>query len=396
MAKDSNPSFFSLSGYPELDFWARNVKKLKNDAYGYPGNQYILLKDFYKWYIANGLESVCLNNVGDPFCETPSALSSQKFEREVIEYFGRLHGFSQDNIWGLVTNSGTDSNNHGIYFGVRYLSCKTGRQPLVYVSEEAHYSNLRLADLQKAEVRLVKSDAMGRMIPQEFEKVLDPSRPCLMIFAMGSTFKGAIDDQRALNAVLAKYPGLAVYRHVDAALFGGYLPFTSHRAMVDRNCLSFDSIAVSGHKFFGMDEPAGLFITTRDVYEHQTSYEIKYLNENMRMINCSRSSLNSLKFWWLIHKVGYEQWCGQAETMLANAAYLKGRLDEISYPCWLNELSNTVFFRRPNEWLVKKYSLANNFDVRLGGDLSHIVVMQHVTKEGIDRFVEDLKKQIRQ
>ena len=98
----------------------------------------------------------------------------------------------------------------------------------------------------------------------------------------------------------------------------------------------------------------------------------------------------------LIHKVGYEQWCGQAETMLANAAYLKGRLDEISYPCWLNELSNTVFFRRPNEWLVKKYSLANNFDVRLGGDLSHIVVMQHVTKEGIDRFVEDLKKQIRQ
>ena len=76
---------------------------------------------------------------------------------------------------------------------------------------------------------MIKSDPMGRMIPEELEKALDLTRPALIVYAMGSTFKGAIDDMEALNAVLAKHPNLAVYRHVDAALFGGYLPFTRYR-----------------------------------------------------------------------------------------------------------------------------------------------------------------------
>ena len=31
------------------------------------------------------------------------------------------------------------------------------------------------------------------------------------------------------------------------------------------------------------------------------------------------------------------------------------------------------------------------YDERFGGDLAHVVVMQHVTKEKIDRFVAALK-----
>ena len=37
----------------------------------------------------------------------------------------------------------------------------------MYVSDEAHYSNMRLCDLQNLEVRLIKSNAMGRMILEE-------------------------------------------------------------------------------------------------------------------------------------------------------------------------------------------------------------------------------------
>lgn len=42
--------------------------------------------------------------------------------------------------------------------------------------------------------------------------------------------------------------------------------------------------------------------------------------------------------------------------------------------------------------LIDKYVLAGGHDERFGGDLSHIVVMQHVTKEAIDRFIEDLAR----
>ena len=379
------------SGFEQLDRWASECLAERSMTLGYPGNNDIRLEEFYRWYTGNNLESMIINNAGDPFEEGDHTLSSLDFEREVIQYFAPKYGFDGNDLWGIVTMSGTDGNNHGIYFGVNYLKRKTGKMPVVYVSDEAHYSNYRLCDLQHLEVRLVKSDSMGRMVPDSLDKVLDPTRPCLIVYAMGSTFKGAIDDQKALDEVLARHEGMAVYRHVDAALFGGYLPFTEYKDLVDRRKTGFDSISVSGHKFFGIDSPCGLFITTRDVYDNQSTYDISYLNANMRMINCSRSGIEPLKFWWLMKTVGDEGWTEQAARIFENTRYLKSELKRIGWPYWNNEYSNTVIFRRPSAKVVRKYNLACGEDAAFGGKLSHVVVMQHVTKDSIDRLIADLR-----
>lgn len=379
------------SGFEQLDRWASECLAERSMTLGYPGNNDIRLEEFYRWYTGNNLESMIINNAGDPFEEGDHTLSSLDFEREVIQYFAPKYGFDGNDLWGIVTMSGTDGNNHGIYFGVNYLKRKTGKMPVVYVSDEAHYSNYRLCDLQHLEVRLVKSDSMGRMVPDSLEEVLDPTRPCLIVYAMGSTFKGAIDDQKALDDVLARHEGMAVYRHVDAALFGGYLPFTEYKDLVDRRKTGFDSISVSGHKFFGIDSPCGLFITTRDVYDNQSTYDISYLNANMRMINCSRSGIEPLKFWWLVKTVGDEGWTEQAALIFENTRYLKSELKRIGWPYWNNEYSNTVIFRRPSAKVVRKYNLACGEDAAFGGKLSHVVVMQHVTKDSIDRLIADLR-----
>ena len=381
------------SGFEQLDRWASECLAERSMTLGYPGNNDIRLEEFYRWYTGNNLESMIINNAGDPFEEGDHTLSSLDFEREVIQYFAPKYGFDGNDLWGIVTMSGTDGNNHGIYFGVNYLKRKTGKMPVVYVSDEAHYSNYRLCDLQHLEVRLVKSDSMGRMVPDSLEKVFDPTRPCLIVYAMGSTFKGAIDDQKALDDVLARHEGMAVYRHVDAALFGGYLPFTEYKDLVDRRKTGFDSISVSGHKFFGIDSPCGLFITTRDVYDNQSTYDISYLNANMRMINCSRSGIEPLKFWWLVKTVGDEGWTEQAARIFENTRYLKSELKRIGWPYWNNEYSNTVIFRRPSAKVVRKYNLACGEDAAFGGKLSHVVVMQHVTKDSIDRLIADLRNE---
>lgn len=381
------------SGFEQLDRWPSECLAERSMTLGYPGNNDIRLEEFYRWYTGNNLESMIINNAGDPFEEGDHTLSSLDFEREVIQYFAPKYGFDGNDLWGIVTMSGTDGNNHGIYFGVNYLKRKTGKMPVVYVSDEAHYSNYRLCDLQHLEVRLVKSDSMGRMVPDSLEKVLDPTRPCLIVYAMGSTFKGAIDDQKALDDVLARHEGMAVYRHVDAALFGGYLPFTEYKDQVDRRKTGFDSISVSGHKFFGIDSPCGLFITTRDVYDNQSTYDISYLNANMRMINCSRSGIEPLKFWWLMKTVGDEGWTEQAARIFENTRYLKSELKRIGWPYWNNEYINTVIFRRPSAKVVRKYNLACGEDAAFGGKLSHVVVMQHVTKDSIDRLIADLRNE---
>lgn len=380
------------SGFPKLDEWVETWKAGQQTYFGYPANQQSEMRDFYKWYLDAGMEVINLNNAGDPMTDQPWNMSSQAFEREVIEYFAPYYGFKLDDVWGIVTHSGTDGNNHGIYFGANYLKNKTHMEPIVYVSDEAHYSNMRLAHLQNLDIKLIKSDAMGRMIPEELEKALDTSRPVLIVYAMGSTFKGAIDNMHALNAVIDRHTEIpAVYRHVDAALFGGYLPFTEHRQMVSHEAMRFESIAISGHKFFGIDSPSGLFLCTREVYEGQADFNVTYLNGNMRMINCSRDAVQPLKFWWIIQKVGAARWTQQAAQMLECTAYLKQELDKIGWPAWVNKCSNTVFFRRPPADIVRTYNLAQGYDENFGGELAHVVVMQHVTKEKIDKFVKALK-----
>ena len=391
--------FHSIAGAAEpdsdpvidrLNEFAATVMEEKNRQLGFPGNQNVQLADFYKWLLDSGLDTAIVNNAGDPFNNTDPSLNALDFEREVIEFFGPLYGFDPDDLWGIVTFSGTDGNNHGIYFGSKYLEKKTQQQPVVYVSDAAHYSNMRLTDLQNLDLVLVPSDEHGRMIPEEFEELLVRDRPALMVHAMGTTFKGGIDDQDALNAILAKYPSIEVYRHVDAALFGGFLPYTEYRDAVNRTVHPFDSIAISGHKFFGMDEPAGLFITTMKIKDNQNPYNVEYLNGSMPMINCSRSAIAPLKFWWIIHRIGIDGFTEQASGMLERAAWLKSELDKLGWQAWLEPMSNTVYFARPPVELTEKYMLADDYDDRLGGDLSHIVVMQHVTEERLQAFLDDL------
>jgi histidine decarboxylase len=57
-------------------------------------------------------------------------------------------------------------------------------------------------------------------------------------------------------------------------------------------------------------------------------------------------------------------------------------------------MSNTVYFKRPPESVVKKYNLAPDYDGRLGGELSHIVVMQHASEKRLQKFLDDLKAAI--
>ena len=61
-----------------------------------------------------------------------------------------------------------------------------------------------------------------------------------------------INDMETLNAVLDRHAEIpAIYRHVDAALFGGYLPFTEHRRMVSRK-------AMQPQKFWWLIQKVGI------------------------------------------------------------------------------------------------------------------------------------------
>ncbi|MCQ2399540.1 MAG: pyridoxal-dependent decarboxylase [Clostridia bacterium] len=219
---------------------------------------------------------------------------------------------------------------------------------------------------------------------------IDSTKPALLIIAIGSTFMGATDNQEKINKVLEEVKPIAVYKHLDAALFGGYFPFTEYKDIVNMEKQGYDSIAVSGHKFFGIDEPCGLFLSRMDILKSQTSYRVAYLHNSMPLISCSRNGLTPLKFYWVLKHIGFDGLKKQANVLLENTAYLQQKFDEISYPAWHMPYSNTVFFKRPAKWIKEKYMLAEGNLPEYGGELCHIVVMQHVNKNIIDEFIDDL------
>ena len=57
---------------------------------------------------------------------------------------------------------------------------------------------------------------------------------------------------------------------------------------------------------------------------------------------------------------------------------------------WLEPMSNTVYFRRPSKRIIEKYNLASDYDERLGGELSHIVVMQHASRANLKELIDDI------
>lgn len=377
----------------KLNEAAKDIYAHRFNQLGYPFNQETDLSEFYQWLVDTKLADLTLINVGDPYKTDWDMLNTDYFEQKAIDFIAESFGFDE-NHWGVIANGGTDGNMHGIYFGRKALAAKSNLPPILYVSKEAHYSLKKIGDIQNIEVRTINAHEMGEMDTQDFADKLDTSRPALVAIAIGGTFKGAIDNQKEIDAVLKAKKPVAYYRHLDVALFGGYLPYLDNKEannIVNAAEMDFDSIAVSGHKFLSLNEPAGIFVCHKDILNCVSNTPIPYLKGVIPTISCSRSGFDALKLYWRLMSVGKNGLKEQANHSMAMAVLLEEELKNANVKAWRNKFSNTVFFERPKEEIVKKYALACNDDEHFG-KLSHIVAMQYFDEKLIKQIVADIAK----
>lgn len=366
---------------------ARKLVERQKLQMGYPFDLETNLTGFYEWLLETGLCNTTLISVGSPYKEAWDMLHVDEFEREVVDFVAGTFGF-RGGHWGVVTNGGTDGNLHGIYFGRKTLEAKSELPPILYVSAEAHYSVQKLGDILRIETRIIGVHPTGQMDIEDFRRQLDPTRPALVAIAVGGTFKGAIDDQRAIDRVLKEVKPPACYRHLDVALFGGYLPWLDDpaaRELVDQAAMGFDSLAVSGHKFFALNEPAGVFLCRKEILQHLTKLTVPYLGGIvMPTISCSRSGFDVLKLYWRIMTTGPAGFRAEANHVLAMTAKLLAALAARGVEAHANPWSNTVYFRRPREEVVHRCCMA------CSGEFSHVVVMQYFDEELVERLADEI------
>jgi histidine decarboxylase len=387
------------------------LAKLKNLLLGYPVNMSTPPPAFFAWrqqLLESGIGTFAYNNVGNPFKESCIPFNTHDFERELILNFGKLFAFPANNTWGFLSHSGTDSNMHGMYMGRTVLKGRTGVIPKAYFTKEAHYSVQILRDLLGLETVFVETLPDGGMNAHDLKRKLADNRshPALVIATIGTTFKGAIDQVDGIQKVLKGYPS---YLHLDAALFGGYLPHTAHAGEVlyqsrtNPTAVRYDSIAVSCHKFFGFPSPAGLFITTKSHFEEFNElfsqiHNPEYIHHVPGTITCSRDAVKPAEFYFFSTPSAMTKQAEDAESILQNTAYLMAQMQTHFpqlQPSRANDLSNTIFFRKPSDRIVKKYSLAT-MRLEIGheqrDDYAHVVVMPHANREILTEFLTDLDK----
>lgn len=385
------------------------VKK-KNNLLGYPINMNTPPVEFFDWrnqLLDAGIGRFAYNNVGNPFKESSIPYNTHDFERQVIVDFGRLFGFPLNDTWGFLSHSGTDSNMHGMYMGRTILKGRTGVMPKAYFTREAHYSVQILRDLLGLETVFVATRSDGSMDTEDLRSKLSENRnhPALVIATIGTTFKGAVDPIDAIQEVLK---GHASYLHLDAALFGGYLPHTVHAAEVSYQLQEspisprYDSIAVSCHKFFGFPSPAGLFITTASHFDEFNElfsqiHNPEYIHHIPGTITCSRDAVKAAEFYYFSTPPALANQVKDARVILQNTGYLMEQMKlhfPHLHPIQANKLSNTLYFKKPSEKVVKKYSLATmELEIKGGKQhYAHVVIMPHVTDQILTQFLTDLEE----
>jgi histidine decarboxylase len=383
---------------------------LKDFFLGYPINMNTPPEAFFGWrreLRAAGVGEFAYNNVGNPFKHSPIPFNTHDFECEAILRFGKLYGFPERDVWGFLSHSGTDSNMHGMYMGRTLLKGRSGTVPKCYFTKEAHYSIQILRDLLGLDAVFVATLPDGGMDPADLARKLadEPKRPALVVATVGTTFKGAIDN---LDGIREVSRGYSTYLHLDAALFGGYLPHTSHarevshRSLAEPNAPRYDSIAVSCHKFFGFPSPAGLFITTQSAFDefnelYTRIHNPEYIGHVPGTLTCSRDAVKPAEFYFFSTEPAMAKQAKDARAILENTDYLLRRMNaEFAHmlPARANPLSNTIYFKKPSDKIVTKYSLAT-MSLEIDGQMpefAHVVIMPHATRNILNAFLADLER----
>lgn len=348
------------------------MKKEKYHNIGYPENADFDYKDIFKFM------EFSVNNVGDPFGSSTYLLNSLEFEKEVVEFFLNLFRIEKNNGWGYVTTGGTEGNLFGVFAGRELLE-----NPVLYYSEEAHYSIDKISRILKIPSKVIKTLPNGEMDYADLKSELNKNagRPPLIFATIGTTMKGAVDNVYEIKKIFEELKISNFYIHGDAALSGMILPFVS--SYEDNIFDHLDSIAISGHKFIGSPIPSGVVITKKENIE-KISRVIDYIDAADNTIVGSRNGINPLILWHAIKEERREGLDKRAKDCIDKAIEAEKRFRKNGIPAWRNPNSITVVFPKPSRKIWSKWCLANS------GEWAHIVTTKHVSLEKIDELIKDL------
>ncbi len=267
-------------------------------------------------------------------------------EQTIISRVGEIIGFPQSG--GSLTTGGSNGNMLGILCARQAMIPTSthkrfdGREMVIFVSEEAHYSVLMAANvlgIGHRNVIKVSCDDEGRMKPSSLEDEIifakkEGRTPFCVVATAGTTVRGAFDPIREL-ADIAHREGL--WYHIDAA-WGGSCLFSNELNSLMSGCELADSICWDAHKMLGMPLICSLFIVKDKsilgrVCAHGESAHYLFHSDSEEVdlgrysLQCGRRN-DALKLWLAWREKGDAGWAKIVENYFSLANHLEQRVNQ--------------------------------------------------------------------
>jgi histidine decarboxylase len=256
---------------------------------------------------------------------------------------------------------------------------------MVYYSEDTLYSVSKILRLLRIRNLMIKSRSDGSIDLEDLRETLRIHRdaPPIVFANIGTTVKGAVDDLKGIHRLLKDLAIHHFYIHADAALSGMVLPFVDEPQPFDFRS-GIDSLSMSGHKMIGCPFPCGIALAKKSNVD-RTARSIEYIGTLDTTLVGSRNGYSPLFLWYSIRGYGMEGFRARIRRCLEVAEYAVERLRQAGKDAWRHKNSVTAVFPRPSAKVITRWQLA------VHDEWAHIIAMPHVTKEMVDRVVEDVR-----
>lgn len=182
-------------------------------------------------------------------------------EGELISRTREILGLT-DNVRGIITSGGTESNILAIFAAKKVYGSRT----VIYL-ESAHQSVAKAAALLELNSVKVPVDINGYYGKGLLEKVLAKNPNSILVLTMGTTEIGRVDPIEPVIDAIGKYN---VHLHIDGAMGGFTYPFTHSKSfakyaeLINEGLASFSA---DYHKFVGAPVPSSVLFLNASMEE---------------------------------------------------------------------------------------------------------------------------------
>ena len=324
---------------------------------------------------------------------------TQEIEKELIEICAvDILKATPNSIDGYVASGGTEANLQAIWIYRNYFKQEfavNNNQIGIICSADSHYSMDKASNVLSIQLDKVAVDFNNRSLTKEAvsDTVLRLQEKgvthFIVVANMMTTMFGSVDSIDSYTTVLDEM-NIPYKLHVDGAYGGFYYPFTKKDTQLAFSNPKVSSVTLDAHKMLQAPYGTGLFLCRKGLIHFTNTKEASYVEGEDYTLIGSRSGANAIAIWMILTTYGPFGWNEKILILQNRTNWMCQQLEQLGIDYYRNPYCNIITikskFVKPD--VAKKYGLVP--DNHQEPNWYKIVIMEHVTTEGLVPLVEEL------